>query len=77
MTVAYRMPAFYFRGESHTLASALRPALEALGEEDFVACTLHHPLDDHLVVEAPSEATVRAALLAVKDQVAAARRALA
>jgi DNA-directed RNA polymerase subunit L len=69
------MPSFYLSEESHTLASALRGELEALvGTEDFVACTLVHPLDDFLVVDAPSEAIVRAALLAVKERVAAARR---
>lgn len=69
------MPTFYLRDERHTLASALRPELErACGEEDaFVACTLVHPLDGHLEVEAPSEADVRAALLAVKARIAAAR----
>lgn len=67
------MPAFYFEGEQHTLASALRPALEEAHPDAFVACTLVHPLDAHLTVDAPSEAAVRTALLQVKAWVAAAR----
>lgn len=70
------MPTFYFHGERHTLASALRPALEQACPDDFVACTLVHPLDEYLEVEAPSEAAVRAALLAVREQIAATRAAL-
>lgn len=65
----------YLMHESHTLASALRPALEAqVGPEEFVACTHVHPLDDHLQVDAPSVATVRTALLSLKEQIANLRR---
>lgn len=68
----------YLTHESHTLASALRPALEAaVGPEDYVACTLVHPLDDHLQVDAPSAAVVRSALLAVKGQISELRRSVA
>lgn len=71
------MPTFYLRDERHTLASALRPELErAAGPDDFVACTLVHPLDGHLEVEAPSAAAVRTALLAVKARIAHARQEL-
>ena len=58
---------FYLMGEGHTLASALRPALEAaVGPEDFVAVTRVHPLDDFLVIDAPSESVVREALLSIQ-----------
>ena len=69
---------FYFKDESHTLASALRPALEAAAAEEdaFVACTLVHPLDAHIQVDAPSEAMVRTALSHLKEQVAEMRRHL-
>ena len=66
---------FYFPGERHTLASALRVELELGCPEEFVACTLVHPLDSHLEVEAPSEADLRAALLRIKDHIRNARRA--
>ena len=60
----------YIRGQTHTLACALREVLEDMcDEEDFVACTVLHPLDTHLVVEAPSEAIVREALLRLKTHV--------
>ena len=67
-----QMPTFYFSPERHTLASALRPALEESTSE-FVHCTLIHPLDEHIEVVAPDEATVRNALLTVKDQIRTAR----
>ena len=70
------MPSFYFEGEQHSLSSALRPALEQAHPEDFVACTLVHPLDTHLTVDAPSEAAVRCALLLIKKQIVDARAAL-
>lgn len=71
------MPTFYLLEERHTLASALRPALEALARDDeFVHCTLIHPLDEHIEVVAPSETILRRALLAVKDQIREARRVL-
>lgn len=69
------MPTFYLQSERHTLASALRPALEA-ETDGFVHCTLMHPLDDHIEVVAPDEATIRGALLTVKDQIRAARVAV-
>ena len=67
------MPTFTLPDEGHTLASALRAALEDLYPDDFVACTLVHPLDTFLHVDAPSERAVREALLRVRDQIAAAR----
>lgn len=71
------MPPFYLLEERHTLASALRPALEALARDDeFVHCTLIHPLDQHIEVMAPSEAILRRALLTVKEQIREARRVL-
>ena len=72
------MASCYFHDESHTLASAIRPALEAAAAADnaFVACTLVHPLDGHIQVDAPSEAMVRTALSSVKDQVSEMRRHL-
>jgi DNA-directed RNA polymerase subunit L len=70
------MPAFYVRNETHTLASALRPALEAAHPDELVAVALVHPLDDHIRILAPSAAAVRAALLDVKAQVAAMRTAV-
>jgi len=65
---------FYFKGERHTLASALRVNLERLCPDDFVACTLVHPLDTHLLVDAPSEQKLRQALLEIKDQIQRARQ---
>lgn len=67
---------FYFEKERHTLASALRAQLEALCPDDFVACTLVHPLDTHLLVDAPSEQTLRLALIEIKQQIARARHAI-
>jgi hypothetical protein len=70
------MVTLYFK-ESHTVASALRLQLEAVtSSEDFVSCTLMHPLDDHLEVQAPSEKQVREALLRVKERVAENRKHL-
>lgn len=67
------MPDFYFLGEGHTLASALRAALEASVPDEYVAVTRPHPLDSYLEVTAPSEAALREALLTVRAQVDAAR----
>jgi DNA-directed RNA polymerase subunit L len=69
------MPRFYFVGETHTLASALRPSLEALcaSTSEFASCTTPHPLDTFLEVDAPSEAVVRLALLDVKRKIQQAR----
>jgi DNA-directed RNA polymerase subunit L len=65
------MPTFYFRGHGHTLACALREALEELTDEDeFVSCTVMHPLDTHLEVVAPSERLVREALLLCRERLA-------
>ena len=69
------MPRFYFVDEGHTLASALREALErrAAGAGgaggDFVHCTVMHPLDTHLEAQAGREGDVREALLAVKREI--------
>lgn len=68
---------FTISDETHTLASALRPELEAAaGPDELVACTHAHPLDGFVEVLAPSEAAVRLALLRVKDRVARARTAV-
>jgi len=68
------MPTYYLLSERHTLASALREALEAqCAPSDFVACTLAHPLDQHLEVDAPSISDVRGALLTLKETVARTR----
>ena len=69
---------FYLRGETHTLASCLREQLEATtsAAHTFASCNLLHPLDDHLVVQAPEEADVRRALLAVKELIGAVRGTL-
>lgn len=67
---------FFFQEETHTLASALRPVLEANHPEDFVACVHMHPLDTFLKVHAPDEAAVRAALLTVKEQIHTCRQSL-
>ena len=64
------MPCFYFKNEGRTLASALRTALEEIVcERDFVSCDVVHPLDSHVEVEAPDEATVRMALLNIKERI--------
>ena len=69
---------FYFLGQRHTLASALRSALEAQSDgEHFVACSHLHPLDDHVVVETPSERLLRDALLGLKATLGEVRRAVA
>ena len=63
------MPLYFIRNQHHTLASALREALENNHPNEFVSCTLLHPMDDHLRVEAPSEQAIREALLDVKRKV--------
>lgn len=68
-----RMPTFYLRDETHTLASALREQLESAHADKYVTCTVLHPLDKHVVVEAPSENDVRSALLRIKDDIRTAR----
>ena len=66
---------FYLTGEHHTLASVLSPALEKLStEEEFVSCSLLHPLDTFLLVDVPSEKHLRNALLAIKDDLQRARK---
>ena len=67
------MPAFYLRRQGHTIACALREELEQRHPDEFVSCTVLHPLDEHVVVEAPDEAAVREALLEVLDKVRACR----
>lgn len=65
---------FYFLGQTHTLASALRTALEGrASDEQFVCCAVMHPLDAHVEVEAPSEQFLRHALLDLKADLAALR----
>lgn len=70
---------FFFVDQTHTLASMLREALEAAHPEDFVSCTVTHPLNTFVEVHAPSEQAVRAALQSVQRtleaNVAALRRA--
>lgn len=70
------MPTFYIRGQSHTVAAALREVLEEAHPDDFVSCTIMHPLDNHIVVEAPSEASIRSALLTIKDKISRVRTTL-
>lgn len=67
------MPTFYFADEQHTLASGLRALLEEAHPDELVGCIHAHPLDQHMSVNAPSEAAVRAALLRLRDQIATAR----
>lgn len=71
------MVSFYFAGETHTLASALRPLLERAHPEEYVACTHQHPLDDFVRVDAPDAHALRTALLSLKEQIASARHDLA
>lgn len=68
------MPTFYIRGQKHTLASALREILEENYNDDFVACSVLHPDDEHIVVEAPTEASLRESLLRMKDKLACVRK---
>ena len=65
---------FFFLGHTHTLASMLREALEELYPEDFVSCTVLHPLNTYVEVHAPSEQAVRLALQRIQDKLAAAAR---
>ena len=62
------------RDETHTLACMLRERLERNHPDEFVGCSVTHPLDTFLTVRAPSVAAVRLALLQLIDQVAVARR---
>lgn len=55
----------------------MREVLEESHPEDFVSCTLLHPLDTHLVVECPSEQAMRVALLKVRDKITAAKNSIA
>ena len=64
------MPVFYIRDQGHTLTSAVREVLEKECPEEFVSCSLLHPLDQHIVVEAPSESVLRASLLEVRKKIA-------
>ena len=59
----------YLEDERHTLASALRPVLEDMCPDEFVAVTLFHPLDNFICIDAPSVSVVRDALLTVKKMV--------
>lgn len=68
------MSTFKITGERYTLASALRPELETLCDEDeFISCTLKHPMDDHIELIVPREELLRKALLQVKDRIQTAR----
>ena len=63
----------YIRDQTHTVASTLREALETENPDEFVSCAVLHPLDTHIVVNAPSIAHVRRALLTVKQKISDAR----
>ena len=69
---------FYFGDERHTLASALRCALEEQClTNELVSCTLLHPLDEFIKVRVPSnggEELVRKSLLSLKSATQNARR---
>lgn len=68
---------FYLVQQHHTLASALRTSLETrAGEEEFVSCTLLHPLDDHLEVVVPTEQLLRQALQDLKSGLGKVRTAV-
>ena len=71
------MVEFYFKEETHTLASCLRPILEKKHPGEFVACTHSHPLDTFITVSASSEASVREALLQIIDKIDTVRKSLA
>lgn len=66
---------FFFEGETHVMVSMLREQLEADHPDDdaFVSCEQMHYLDNHVVVHAPDEQSVRRALLRLKEKLAAAR----
>ena len=65
---------FYLMDERHTLASALRCALEERCEtDDIVSCTLLHPLDNFIVVRVPEAQLLRTSLLSLKEAVQRAR----
>jgi DNA-directed RNA polymerase subunit L len=68
---------FYLHDEQDTLSSALRPILERRHPDEFVASARAHPLDTFVRVTAPSEAALRAALLEIKEKIAAAKKAVA
>lgn len=70
------MPQYHLRDQGHTLASAVREVLEESHPTEFVACTVLHPMDSHIVVDAPSEAALRTALIKVKDKIGRARSQL-
>lgn len=59
--------------ERHTLASALRCALEENStSNNIVSCTLMHPLDDHIQVKVPIEGgtdLLRQSLLSLKTDI--------
>ncbi len=61
---------FYLMDERHTLASALRCALEEHCEtDDIVSCTLLHPLDNFIVIRVPEAHLLRTSLLSLKEAV--------
>jgi hypothetical protein len=70
------MPTFYMRSQKHTMASSLRCILEDEYPDEFVSCSIIHPDDEHIMVEAPSEAALRRCLLICKDKIAAARQSI-
>ena len=67
------MPTFHIQNHTHTIASTLREILEEMYPHEYVACTVMHPLDTHLVVDAPSKAAIRTALMVIKDRISTAR----
>lgn len=66
---------FFFEGETHVMVSMLREQLESdhQGDDAFVSCEQMHYLDNHVVVHAPDEQSVRRALLRLKEKLTAAR----
>ena len=59
--------------DDDTLSSALRPILEERNPHSLVSCRRLHAQDPYVRVQAPSAASVRAALEQIREQLAAAR----
>ena len=67
------MVEIYISNESHTLSCMLRERLERNHPDEYVACSLAHPDDTFIRVDAPSTQAIRTALLQLMNQVAQAR----
>ena len=63
----------YVSNESHTLSCMLRERLEQNHPDEYVGCSLSHPDDSFIRVDAPSIPAIRTALLQLMNQVAQAR----